>query len=417
MSGRLQVWRGAQPIGELWLAADGRSMGFAYAEPRPGMAISNSLPLSDSPFSAEQGLAHRWFANLLPEEGARQALVRRLGVVDEDFALLAAIGGDCAGALSLLPEGKVPQSLSGMQPVAPEELARWAEGRERFALFEPGRNGATRLSLAGAQDKIPLLWHEGEWFLPQGDTPSSHLLKFSANPALVLNELYMNRLAQAAGLPVPDSRVGRAGKALYLVVSRYDRSSGADGRMQRVHQEDFCQALGLPRRLKYQEDGGPGLGACAALLRHVTRSPALQVRQLLRWQLFNVLTGNCDGHAKNLSLLQDERGDWTLAPAYDLLCTLVLPYSPHLGFAVGENYHPQELRRKDWEAFARDMSLSAPFVLRELAEMVERLQSLAQSEPLREAMLEAGMREAEWAKIQHVRKLVMQQCKRAKQWL
>ncbi|NLG49966.1 MAG: type II toxin-antitoxin system HipA family toxin, partial [Chloroflexi bacterium] len=151
--------------------------------------------------------------------------------------------------------------------------------------------------------------------------------------------------------------------------------------------------------------------------RHVTRSPALQVRQLLRWQLFNVLTGNCDGHAKNLSLLQDERGDWTLAPAYDLLCTLVLPYSPHLGFAVGENYHPQELRRKDWEAFARDMSLSAPFVLRELAEMVERLQSLAQGEPLREAMLEAGMREAEWAKIQHVRKLVVQQCKRARQWL
>lgn len=417
MSGRLRVWRGAQCVGELWLAADGRSMGFAYVEPRPAMAISNSLPLSGSPFPAEEALAHSWFANLLPEEGARQALLRRLGVADEDFALLAAIGGDCAGALSLLPEGKVPQQLSGMQPVALDELTRWAEGRERFALFEPGRNGETRLSLAGAQDKIPLLLQDEEWFLPLGSTPSSHLLKFAANSALVLNELYMNRLALAAGLPAPDSRVGRAGKALYLSVGRYDRAQGADGRLQRVHQEDFCQALGLPRRLKYQEDGGPGLGDCAALLRRVTRSPALQVRQLLRWQLFNVLAGNCDGHAKNLSLLQDERGHWSLAPAYDLLCTLVLPYSPHLGFAVGENYHPQELRRKDWEAFARAMGLSAPFVLRELAEMVERLQSLAQSEPLREAMLQAGMHEAEWAKVQHVRKMVMQQCKRAKQWL
>ncbi len=417
MSERLLVWRGAQCIGELSLAADGRSMGFAYAAPLPAMAISNSLPLGGSPFPAEGGLAHNWFANLLPEEGARQALVRRMGVADEDFALLAAIGGDCAGALSLLPEGQVPQHMSGMQPVALDELARWAEGRERFALFEPGRNGETRLSLAGAQDKIPLLLQGEALFLPQGDTPSSHLIKFSANPALVLNELYMNRLAMAAGLPGPDSSVGRAGKALYLAVSRYDRAPDASGQLQRLHQEDFCQALGLPRRLKYQEDGGPGLGDCAALLRRVTRSPALQVRQLLRWQLFNVLTGNCDGHAKNLSLLQDARGGWSLAPAYDLLCTLVLPYSPHLGFAVGGNYHPQELRRKDWEAFARDMGLTLPFVLRELAEMVERLQSLAQSEQLREAMLHAGMYEADWAKVQHVRKLVMQQCKRAKQWL
>lgn len=381
------------------------------------MAISNSLPLSGSPFTAEGGRAHDWFANLLPEEGARQAVVRRLGIADEDFALLTSIGGDCAGALSLLPEGQVPQMLSDLQTVALDELARWAEGRERFALFEPGRNVVTRLSLAGAQDKIPLLLQDGEWFMPQGDTPSSHLLKFATKPALVLNELYMNRLAVAAGLPAPASRVGRAGKALYLAVERYDRAQGADGRLQRVHQEDFCQALGLPRRLKYQEDGGPALGDCAALLRSVTRSPALQVRQLLHWQLFNVLTGNCDGHAKNLSLLQDENGHWSLAPAYDLVCTLALPFSPHLGFAVGGNFHPQQLRRKDWEVFARDMGLSAPFVLRELADMAERLQSLAQSEALHEAMLQAGMQEVEWTKVQHVRKVVMQQCKRAGQWL
>ncbi|MCY1291328.1 Serine/threonine-protein kinase toxin HipA [compost metagenome] len=381
------------------------------------MAISNSLPLAAGAFPAEQGLAHNWFANLLPEEGARQALLRRLGVADEDFALLAAIGGDCAGALSLLADGQAPQAEAGRQPVARDELARWAEGRERFALFEPGRQGATRLSLAGAQDKVPLLLDGEALFLPQGSTPSSHLVKFGATPALVLNELYLNRLAMAVGLPVPDSRVGRAGKALYLLVRRYDRVEDEAEGLQRLHQEDFCQALGLPRRLKYQEDGGPSLGECAALLRRVTRNPALQVLQLLRWQLFNVLTGNCDGHAKNLSLLQDARGDWSLAPAYDLLCTLVLPYSPNLGFAVGGNYHPQELRREDWELFARDMGLSAPFVRRELGEMAERLGTLAQSEPLREAMLQAGMQASEWAKVQHVRKLVVQQCKRARLWL
>jgi len=125
-----------------------------------------------------------------------------------------------------------------------------------------------------------------------------------------------------------------------------------------------------------------------------------------------VLTGNSDGHAKNLSLLQDEQGRWRLAPAYDLVCTMVLPFSPSLGFAIGGNYHPQELRKKDWETLAQEMALAPPFVLRELAEMVTKLVPLVHSETLRGEMLRAGMLEQEWAKLQHVRKYVVQQCGR-----
>jgi serine/threonine-protein kinase HipA len=413
VSERLQVWRGQHRLGELWLANEGHAMGFTYADRADLLPISNSLPVAGSPFSPEEGVAHRWFANLLPEEGAREALVRRLGVADDDFSLLAAIGGDCAGALQLLLPGQQP-SMECAIPIAMDmgQLARWAEGRERFALFDAHAGQAARLSLSGAQDKIPVVMLGDTLALPGGNAPSTHLIKFAAKQALILNELYMNRLAAHAGLPVPASRIGRAGKGAYLLVERYDRIRDERGTVLRLHQEDFCQALGLPRRLKYQEDGGPSLGDCTALLRRVTVSPAAGVRQLLRWQIFNVLTGNADGHAKNLSLLQDERGHWSLAPCYDLLCTLVLPYSKHMGFAVGSAYHPQQLQRKHWEELAGNMVLGVPFVFNELKTMIDTLQELLDGDAVHASMLACGMNASEWTKLQDIRKTVKQQCKR-----
>ncbi|MBE7374451.1 type II toxin-antitoxin system HipA family toxin [Pseudomonas lopnurensis] len=409
MSGLLGVYRGDRCIGELWLGDDGRTMGFRYGE-AARFAISNSLPLATGVFAPTVGMAHNWFANLLPEEASRQMLVNRLGVADDDFSLLAAIGGDCAGALRIVDHTRADAlATAGREPVDPNQLARWAQGKERYALFQPGK--ATRLSLAGAQDKIPVIIEKEQLYLPLGAAASSHLIKFALKPALVFNELYMNRLARIAGLDVPGSHAGQAGRAHYLAVTRYDRERVAN-RIERVHQEDMCQALGYPRRLKYQEEGGPTLAACAALLRAVTAMPALQVRQLLRWQIFNVLAGNSDGHAKNLSLLQDASGRWSLAPAYDLVCTMVLPYSPSLGFAVGSNFHPQQLCRADWEELARAMGLAPPFVLRELRQMLDLLEPAANSAELRAELQAAGMDEAGWTKVQHVRKYVVQQCRR-----
>lgn len=412
MSERLSVWRGYEQIGELWLGGDQRTMGFAYRQPQ--LAISNSLPLSQQ-FLPEQTLAHHWFGNLLPEERSRQTLVNRLGVADDDFSLLAAIGGDCAGALQILGADEQPATPDGpIRAIADRDLANWAEGRESYALFASG-DKALRLSLAGAQDKVPVMMVAGQPQLPLGSTPSSHLLKFAERPGIVFNELYMNRLAALVGVPVPDCRLGRAGKGVYLVVSRYDRTAGPDGSMMRRHQEDFCQALGLPRRLKYQEDGGPTLADCCALLRRISLEPAREIRQLLRWQLFNVLTGNCDGHAKNLSLLQDEQGGWHLAPAYDLVCTLALPFSRNLGFAIGPNYHCQQLRHSDWIAFATAARLGVRFVLRELEAMAEAILTLADSPELQLQLEAAGLHE--WPRLEQVRKTVISQCRRYRHWL
>lgn len=416
MAESLNVWFENQRVGELLLATDGNTMSFHYADDwiGSGFAISHSLPLAVKNFSAEEGLAHRWFANLLPEENARVGLAKRLGIADNDFSLLRAIGGDCAGALEILP-AELSLDFTNAQaiPLDSAQLERWALGKERFALISLDQPQLTRLSLAGAQDKIPVLIQANELLLPQGRTPSSHLLKFSAKPALILNELCMNHLAQLIGLPCPETRIARAGKSTYLSIARYDRTI-TNSQLKRVHQEDFCQALGFSRTKKYQQDGGPTLVDCAQLVRRLS---AQALHQLLRWQLFNVLAGNSDGHAKNLSLLLNGNNLWSLSPVYDLVCTQVMQLDPHLGFAIGQQYHPQKLTRRDWEMFARSLDISIPFVLETLKNMAEQLAEHAHSETLKQALMDAGMTEKEWVSLQHLRKYVTQQCKKAKLWL
>lgn len=186
-----------------------------------------------------------------------------------------------------------------------------------------------RLSLAGAQGKLPLVVREGRVFLPLDDTPSTHILKPEPErfPGLVANELFCLRLAKASGLDVPDAEAGRAGGVPYLLISRYDRVGNS-----RVHQEDVCQALGFPPERKYQQEGGPLLRDGIALLREWSTAPVLDIRSLIDGLIFNVLIGNADAHGKNYSLLY-HKGARRLAPFYDLVCTLAWP-------EVSENLEP-----------------------------------------------------------------------------
>lgn len=412
MSEPLLVWHGTAKVGQLYLGADGRSIGLRHDSSwqQDGVAISQSLPLRQSDFPPEGGAAHLWFGNLLPEEGSRAALVRRLGVADDDFALLRALGGDCAGALRILPAGAEQHAPSGQTKAEPEQLAAWASGRERYALMNAEHKLATRLSLAGAQDKIPIvLQDDDQIFLPQGDTASSHILKFADKGGIIFNELCMNTLAVCVGIPCPETRVLRVDKYPMLAVQRYDRAWNGE-RLERIHQEDFCQALGIPRSQKYQADGGPDLAACAALLRRSTVSPIKAIQQLIRWQIFNVLAGNSDGHAKNLSLLQRSDGRWQLAPSYDLVCTRVLPYDASLAFAVGEQFNPQQVIKRDWQAMAKATGVAPPFLLKQVQELAGELQQVLTSESYKQQLALRGLHEPEWQQMQHLRRYIMQQC-------
>src|SRR5579863_1570657 len=318
----------------------------SWASDTNAFAISRSLPLDGS---AGQGNAgHAFFSNLLPEGHVRELVARRLGVSQgNDFALLDALGGECAGALviSRSPPNSKTQSY---EPINEKEIAGRASRGLAFA--ETSGVDGIRLSLAGAQDKLPVRVDGSTLLLPEGDSPSTHILKF-ANPnysGFPENELFVTRLAGLCRLPAVTAELRTIENNRHLLVKRYDRVVDADGTIHRLHQEDFCQALGVAPVRKYEKEGGPRFDQCFGLVDDASVEPALDTRELLRWLVFNLIVGNADGHAKNLSLLLGPKGP-RLAPFYDLLCTAIYPkVATRLAMSVHGNTDPGQISGKDW---------------------------------------------------------------------
>ena len=275
--------------------------------------ISVSLPLN-APIP--QDASNFFFVNLLPEENIRRRTCEKLGISEGNhFELLRRIGGDCAGALTIsdandfgLPPPKPPRYIL----IEPDQLAEWSTGNQ-YAFTQVAGAPQVRLSLAGAQDKLPVKFDGQNFFVPVGSTPSTHILKFSSHFShLPENETFTTLLAKTIGLPVVDIRLHPTSQSRIAVVKRYDRHK-VDGELRRIHQEDFCQALGIHPEQKYQQEGGPDLKACANLIKQTCSVPILELDKLLRWVLFNWLVHNADAHAKNISLLFSG-GTTTLAP-------------------------------------------------------------------------------------------------------
>lgn len=385
---RLAVELFGQSVGELAISGPWRSpedWTFTYHEDyvRSGApALSLTMPLRAAPWAG--AVARNWFCNLLPEGVVRQAIVQRLRITDDDFALLAAIGGECAGAVSLrVPEATTPVADEGETDLE-TVLARHREegGEGSWALA----GTPLRLSLAGAQDKLAVVVEaDGRLRLPHLGEPSSHILKPDSRRFRGLRdaEALALALARRIGLDAANARlVSVLGKPALLIM-RYDRVRAPDGRLQRLHQEDFCQALGYPDGRKYEANGGPGLAACSALVRRLALGPRA-VQGLLDWVVFNALIGNADAHAKNLSLLCDRDGQRRLAPLYDLVPTVYLPESlldRRPAMRIGQATRIDRIGTADWAAFAEATGYRKSYVL-------ERVQTLA--EAILGALVETG---------------------------
>jgi serine/threonine-protein kinase HipA len=251
-----------------------------------------------------------------------------------------------------------------------EQLARLLDELPRRPLLV---GGVARLSLAGAQDKAAVTLVGEDIALP-GSEPSTHILKtpIARFEGTVANELLVMRTAARLGLRVAEvQRRVVLGREL-LLVTRFDREL-RDGRVVRLHQEDTCQALGRPTRVKYQAEGGPALPELFELLtRHAAR-PAIDRLTLLRATIFNVLIGNADAHAKNFGLLHVPRGV-ALAPLYDLLSTLVYPdLSPRYAMKIGSKATFEDIHPRHWDTFADASRLAKPQVRRALADAAAEL--------------------------------------------
>ncbi len=311
-----------------------------------------------------------FFENLLPEGEIRGAIAKLKQVSAKNtFGLLGEIGGDCAGAVSLSPGGEKPRPNAGYVVLPDERLAEVLAGMAKRPLLV--FDDELRLSLAGAQNKLPLHYDGKQLSLPRGSAPSSHILKpgggFGHMPA---NEHFCMRLANALGLPVPATLILRKPESLYLI-ERYDRARAPDGTLTRIHQIDFCQALNLPSQKKYEHEGGPSLALCFEVIKKYSSQPAKDRLNLISWTIFNYLVGNADAHAKNLSLLITREGI-ALAPFYDLVSTAAYrELTEKLALKIGGENRPDWIKKRHWDGLA-EISDTNPRIVRQ---QIEKLAS------------------------------------------
>jgi serine/threonine-protein kinase HipA len=371
---------------------------FRYAPEWTGrpdaIPLSRLLPLQSEPFRGKH--ARPFFAGILPEEGPRQQIAAILGISERnDFAMLERIGGECAGAISLLREDAPHPPVGEMRvrELSEKELENIVEELPRRPLMA-GRDGL-RLSLAGAQSKLPVLIRDTAIALPLGNTPSTHIIKPEPErfPGLVATEVLCMTLAGAVGLNVPPVSVRPVGNKPCIVVQRYDRIIGADRSVTRVHQEDFCQALGFPPERKYQQEGGPLLRDCIDLLREWSTIAALDIRDFLDGLIFNVLIGNADAHAKNYSILY--RGtERRLAPFYDLVCTLAWPeLSKTPAMKIGKSDSIERITPAHWQKMAQESRVGWPMLRERIADLCGKVVDGLQNKDLLAATNDLTMAE------------------------
>ncbi len=356
-----------------------------FLQTKNATPISITLPLRSEAY--EEDTSRPFFANLLPEANIRTAITQKLGLSEEnEFGLLEAIGGECAGALSLWPTGTKPSQKGSYQPVSHSELENWVNNiSTRPLLLGPETQAAVRLSLAGAQSKIPLYMKGEELFLPQVCFSSSHILKppMPGFKGSVTNEAFCMALATQMKLGVADSfvlprkipsKIPRKipCKLPFYVTKRFDRNI-VEQTVKRLHQEDFCQALALLPQNKYESEGGPSLTDCFRLLENQSSQPLQDRFRLLKWVIFNQLIGNTDAHAKNLSLLFIE-GEVILAPFYDLMCTRIYPkLTENAAMNIGGEKRLDWIWQRHWEQLSHDIGIKPKLVIETVKEFAAKI--------------------------------------------
>jgi serine/threonine-protein kinase HipA len=326
--------------------------------------LSLSLPLREEAFADRE--CRPFFAGLLPEGDFLKSIARAFHISAENpFTVLEEIGGECAGAVSLVTPGNEP-------PFAVAAPPEWLSGEgleqllanlpSRPLLIGPGDDEGVRLSLAGTRDKLPLLLDGDRVGVTRGRPPSTHIVKtpIPTVPEMVANEAYCMALANEVGLRAASAAPIRAGDQEALLVERYDRTRRGHG-IHRVHQEDLCQASGKAPGEKYEAEGGPGVAACAELIRSHAAAPGPTLLRFLDALLFNALIGNADAHSKNYSLLLDGPGAPQLAPLYDLLSTRVYDrrFGRKMAMKYGGEYRPDRIRGRHLDRMGADLGIAA----------------------------------------------------------
>ncbi|WP_323121435.1 type II toxin-antitoxin system HipA family toxin [Burkholderia alba] len=369
---QLHVFLGAERIGSIH---DTSPVAFEYAP--AWLARADAFALAAIPLAPgrhDDTATQAFFENLLPEGELRSYLTQQRKA-STLFAMLHEIAGDTAGAFVILPAGQVPDTPH-YDVTSWEALARVLAETTAVAIDIHGDDA--RISLAGAQDKTSIaIFADGIPRLPRGIAPSTHIIKpdIKRIPKIwhsAANETIVMRTAANCGLPTAEVFYEPHTQA--CIVRRFDRTLRQDGTLARLIQYDLCQLNGTLSERKYEAEGGPGIAACAALIRRHSTQPAVDLRHFVDWILFNLYVGNNDSHAKNLSIYTVPGRGVMLTPFYDLLCTRLYPgLSKSFAFSVGGATLPGKIGRDQIVAMAEQLGMRPQFVLREAADLARKI--------------------------------------------
>lgn len=378
----LSIWSNGERVGVWRLPARGDTellYDSAWMASAAGRPLSLSLPFGVDSAPLKGPRVSHYFENLLPDsDEIRRRVAGKFKTASIGaFDLLQAIGRDCVGAVQLLAENETPVGFDRTEgtPMSDAEI----EQHLSRVVAPTGLGGPSadaddlRISLAGAQEKTALLWHNGQWMRPHGATPTTHIFKLPLGlvgnskvnlSTSVENEWLCLTILKAYGLPVANCQIVNFGAARVLSVERFDRRLHSSGQwVMRLPQEDFCQALGLPPHLKYETDGGPGVRDLAHVLRQSENAQA-DIETLLSAQILFWMLAAPDGHAKNFSLHWLAGGRYRLTPLYDVMSIWPVEgsgpnqwswHKAKLAMAVtGKNrhYHFKDIQRRHFDAMA-----------------------------------------------------------------
>lgn len=357
------------PIGSL-SRNDNGALRFQYRADYSGMPLSLSLPISDEPIG--DVLTRSFFDNLLQERTeALEAVMTREGIARDDIAgLLLHLGKDCAGAISVLPAGAPPIKVPGdfakdYDHVSQERVAEIVRSLHLNNRFP--QNTQDPSPLAGVQNKFAItLLPNGDYAFPKpgSGAPTTHIIKVPkrAKPADAKEEAQSLRLSREVEIETIESELKVFGDIEALIVRRFDRAQNNQGLIIRLHQEDFAQALGLPRELKYERYGkGDRKFDTLAIARVLgeTAEPAISTSQFIGAIFFDLLIGNTDAHAKNHALLYDSYRKPNLSPRYDLLPTrLDISLSHELPHKIGKALSFETITLWDIDDFLKTLGIA-----------------------------------------------------------
>ena len=425
----LDVFMNGKRVG-VWHVNRSGSQTFQYdaqwiASPH-GRPLSLSLPMVPGNEPYRGSIVADWFDNLLPDsKPIRDRLRKRFNTGStHPFDLLTAIGRDCVGAVQLMPAGVSPGPVETIESRALNafDVAKILRGVTASSVLgiDADRN-EFRISIAGAQEKTALLRLNDEWHEPLGTTPTTHILKLPLGIVAniqanmhdsVENEWLCMHFLQELGLPVARTEIAffedDIGREKVLVIERFDRHfvETPTGKqwIERLPQEDLCQAKGIAANRKYESEGGPGIKTALEVFAG-GEAPDDDSLTFAKAQLVFWLLAATDGHAKNFSIFLRRKG-YRMSPLYDVISVWpiighgprLLPYQKaKLAMALRGSkayYHISRIPIRQWERLALQTGVKGAF-----SEMVQLVEGATDAMSRVGSALPSGFPEHIWRSI------------------